>query len=357
MKNKLYNIFDNNIKIMKNDFFYKLNDPFLIAEISANHNGSLKHCLKLIKNAKKYGADAVKIQTYTPDAMTIKSNRKEFLIKTGLWKNYSLWNLFEKAQTPYEWHKKIFDYCRKIKIRCFSSAFDQSSIEILEELNNPIYKIASFEMTDYSLLYKISKTKKPIIISTGLSNFKEIKESVSFLKKNGTKDIAILYCVSSYPAKDEEFNLNNIKILKEKFNCVIGFSDHSNNTEIAKLAYSMGAKIFEKHIALEKQKKGFDIKFSLKGKELLLFKKEIKKVKKILGKKEFVRNKNELENLKFRRSIYAIKDIKKNEKFSENNIKAIRPGNGLDPRLFFKIINKKSKKNIKKGNPIRIGYF
>ena len=240
---------------------------------------------------------------------------------------------------------------------CFSSAFDQSSIDLLENLNCPVYKIASFEMTDFSLLHKISKTKKPVIISTGLSNLKEITDSVSFLKKNGTKEIAILYCVSSYPAKDDEFNLRNIKILIEKFNCVVGFSDHSNNVEIAKLAYAMGARIFEKHIALEKQTKGFDIKFSLKGKELISFKNELLKTKKILGKKMFHRNKNELKNLKFRRSIYAIEDIKKNQKFTEKNIKTIRPSSGLSPKFFFKILNKKSKKNIKKGSPIRINFF
>lgn len=341
----------------KNSFFENLEYPFLIAEISANHNGLLKNCFRLIDNAKRNGADAVKIQTYTPKSMTINSKRKEFIIKDGIWKNYSLWDLFEKAQTPYQWHKPIFDYCKKIKIKCFSSAFDQSSIDLLEKLNCPIYKIASFEMTDFSLLYKISKTNKPVIISTGLSNLQEIRETVSFLKKNGTKEIAILYCVSSYPAKVNEFNLENIKILIEEFDCVVGFSDHSNNIEIAKLAYAMGARIFEKHIALENQTKGFDIKFSLKGKKLLFFKKELLKTKQILGKKVFYRNKNELKNLKFRRSIYAIEDIKRNEKFSEKNIKTIRPSFGLNPRFFFKMLNKKSKKNIKKGSPIRISYF
>ena len=341
----------------KNSFFENLKNPFLIAEISANHNGSLKNCLNLIKSAKKNGADAVKIQTYTPEAMTINSRKKEFMIKDGIWKNFSLWNLFEKAQTPYYWHKKIFSYCKKLKIKCFSSAFDQSSIKLLEKLNCPIYKIASFEMTDFSLLYKISKTKKPVIISTGLSNLDEIKDSVSFLRKNGTKDIAILYCVSSYPAKDDEFNLENIRILIREFNCVVGFSDHSNNIEIAKLALAMGARIFEKHVALENQTKGFDVKFSLKGKKLLFFKKQLLKTQKILGKKNFFRNKNELKNLKFRRSIYAIKDIKKNEKFSEKNIKTIRPASGLNPKFYFKILHKKSKKNIKKGSPIKMNYF
>ena len=341
----------------KNNYFEYLSHPFIIAEISANHNGSFEQCIKLINNAKKFGASAVKIQTYTPNAMTVNSKQKQFIIKKGLWKKYTLWNLFEKAQTPYSWHKRIFEYCKKIKIQCFSSAFDETSVRILEELNCPIYKIASFEMTDYSLLHKIAKTRKPVIISTGMSNIKEIHNSVSFLKKNGTKDLAILYCVSSYPAEDKDFNLNNIKILKKNFNCTVGFSDHSNNIEVAKLAYAMGARIFEKHIALKNQKKGFDLKFSLKGHELKKFKLELHKVKNLLGKNKFYRNKDELDNKKFRRSIYTIKDIKKNEIFTEKNIKSIRPGYGLDPTLFFKILNKKSKKNIKKFSPIKKSFF
>ena len=342
---------------MKKNFFKDLKKPFLIAEISANHNGSIENCLKLIKVAKENGADAVKLQTYNPQAMTLKSKRKEFLIKEGLWKNYTLWNLFSKAQTPYDWHKKIFEYAKKLKINCFSSAFDKTSVDLLEKLNCPFYKIASFEITDYSLIDKVAKTKKPIIISTGLSKFNEIVETVNFAKKRGASEIAILYCVSSYPARDDEFNLRNISILKEKFNCEIGFSDHSNNIEIAKLAYSLGATIFEKHIALNNQKTGFDIKFSLKGKEIKYFKNELIKIKNLLGKNNFERKKSELKNLKFRRSIYAIKDILKGEKFTENNIKSIRPANGLDPRLFFKVLNKKSKRKIKSGTPLNKNHY
>ncbi len=342
---------------MKKNFFKDLKKPFLIAEISANHNGSIENCLKLIKVAKENGADAVKLQTYNPQAMTLKSKRKEFLIKEGLWKNYTLWNLFSKAQTPYDWHKKIFEYAKKLKINCFSSAFDKTSVDLLEKLNCPFYKIASFEITDYSLIDKVAKTKKPIIISTGLSKFNEIVETVNFAKKRGASEIAILYCVSSYPARDDEFNLRNISILKEKFNCEIGFSDHSNNIEIAKLAYTLGATIFEKHIALNNQKKGFDIKFSLKGKEIKYFKNELIKIKNLLGKNNFERKKSELKNLKFRRSIYAIKDILKGEKFTENNIKSIRPANGLDPRLFFKVLNKKSKRKIKSGTPLNKNHY
>jgi len=338
---------------LKNKIIFKnLIKPFIIAEISANHNGSLKNAKKLIKTAKMNGADAVKLQTYEPNSMTINSNRNEFKIKKGLWKNYTLWNLFKEAQTPFRWHKELFDYAKKINILCFSSAFDEKSIEVLENVNCPIYKVASFEITDLSLIKKISKTGKPIIFSTGLSTLKEIDYSVKFAKKCGVKEIALLYCVSSYPAKNEDFNLKNIQILKNKYNCEIGFSDHSNNIEIAKLALSLGASIFEKHIALKNQKKGFDIKFSLKGDEISKFKKELIKTNKILGEGKFIRKKSELENLKFRRSIYAIKNIDKGERFTDKNIKCIRPAYGLDPRLFFKILSKKSKKKIKKGYPI-----
>ena len=341
----------------KNNFFQKINKPFLIAEISANHNGSLKIAKKLIFCAKKNGADAVKLQTYKPESMTIKSTRDEFKIKDGLWKNYTLWDLFNKAQTPYKWHKELFKYSKKIGILCFSSPFDSEAVDLLQSLNCPIYKLASFEMTDFSLIKKIAKTKKPIIISTGLSTLEEIKKTVVFAKKNGAKDIALLYCVSTYPAKDTDFNLKNILLLKNKFNCEIGFSDHSNDINIAKTALAIGATIFEKHIALDKQKKGFDIKFSLKGKEIKKFKDELLKTSAIIGKDRFLRKKNELKNLIYRRSIYAISNIRRGEKFTTKNIKSVRPATGLDPTLFFKILNKKSKKNIKIGSPILKKYF
>ncbi len=341
----------------KKNFFKNLKKPFLIAEISANHNGSINNAKKLITTAKKNGADAVKLQTYEPSSMTINSQRKEFIIKKGLWKNYTLWNLFKKAQTPFSWHKELFKFAKKKKILCFSSAFDADSVKVLEKVKCPIYKIASFEITDFSLIKEVSKTKKPLIISTGLSNLKEIEETMNFAKKCGIKEIALLYCVSSYPANDDDFNLKNIQILKNKYNCEIGFSDHSNNDEIAKLAFSLGATIFEKHIALENQKKGFDIKFSLKGKQIKNFKNKLLNVEKLIGKKKFIRKKNEMENLKFRRSIYSIKKIKKGEKFSKENIKCIRPASGLNPKYFFKLLGKKCKKTIKEGMPLNKSFF
>ena len=343
---------------MKNFKFSNIKTPILIAEISANHNGSLAHAKKLIKTAKLYKADFVKLQTYEARNMTIESNRNEFIIKKGLWKGYTLWDLYSKACTPLNWQKELFSYSRKIGINCLSSPFDEECVELLEKINCPIYKLASFEMTDIPLVKKIAQTKKPIIISTGLSSVGEIEKTVNIAKTNGAKEIALLYCVSSYPAKTSDFNLNNITILKNKFkNCTIGLSDHSLNDDVAKIAISLGAKIIEKHIALDNQKKGLDIEFSIKGKEILLFKKMIENTYKTLGKNYFYRNKNEKENIIYRRSIYSIKNISQNEVFTHDNIKRIRPYNGLSPEKYDFIIGKKAKNKILSGRPIKISHI
>lgn len=333
-------------------FFSNLRRPFLIAELSSNHNGSIIKAKQLIRMAKKYDADAVKLQTFTPDTMTINSIKKDFRIKDGLWKGHTLWNLYQKAQTPIEWHKELFDYSKKIGIKCFSSAFDEISVDLLEKLKTPLYKVASFEMTDIPLIKKIAKTKKPMIISTGLSNLEEIKRVYNTAKNNGCKEIVLLYCVSSYPAKDSDINLNNIKILKEIFNCKVGFSDHTNNPEITNAAISAGAEIIEKHIALQNQNKGFDVKFSLKGKQVKEYIDELDKISLLMGKKFFYRSKSESKSSEHRRSIYAIQDIKKNEKFTKLNLKIIRPGKGIQPVYFKDLMNKKSPKKIKKGTPL-----
>jgi pseudaminic acid synthase len=343
---------------MKNFKFSKIKSPILIAEISANHNGSLAHAKKLIKTAKLNKADFVKLQTYEARNMTIESNRNEFIIKKGLWKNYTLWDLYSRACTPLNWQKELFSYSRKIGINCLSSPFDDECVDLLEKINCPIYKLASFEMTDIPLVKKIAQTKKPIIISTGLSSIGEIEKTVNIARTNGAKEIALLYCVSSYPAKMSDFNLNNITILKNKFkNCTIGLSDHSLNDDVAKIAISLGAKIIEKHIALDDQKKGLDIEFSIKGKEILLFKKMIENTYKTLGKNYFYRNKNEKKNIIYRRSIYSIKNISQNEIFTHDNIKRIRPYNGLSPEKYDFIIGKKAKNKILSGCPIKISHI
>ena len=320
---------------------------YFIAEISANHNGSLQQAKKIIYTAKKYGADAVKLQTYTPDTMTIKSNKSDFKIRGGLWNGKTLWDLYEKAQTPFEWHKELFNYAKKLKITCFSTPFDESAVDLLETLNCPFYKVASFEMNHVPLIKKIARTRKPIIISTGMANLNEIDLAYRTAKKNKAGEIILLYCVSNYPSRIADFNFNNIRILKERYNCKVGFSDHSIDNKIVAAAIAAGAEVIEKHIALEGQTKGFDLAFSLKGKQIKDYVKVIKDTSLMLGKKYFFRNKSENRSLKFRRSIYAVSDIKRGEKFTKKNIRVIRPGFGIQPHYFEKLINKKSPFNIK----------
>ncbi len=329
------------------------NKVFFIAEISANHCGSFILAKRLIKCAYVNGADAVKLQTYTADTMTIKSNKKYFKIKEGLWKGFNLWELYNKAHTPLKWHKKLFKYGKSLGIKVFSTPFDDSAVDFLEKLKCPFYKIASFEMTDLSLVKKISQTKKPIIISTGMASLDEIDLTIKVARKNGAKDITLLYCVSNYPSSIKDFNLNNIKILRDKFKCKVGISDHSIDNRVAIAAVASGAEVIEKHIALNNQKKGFDIDFSLKGKEIKKFREDIDVAFKLLGKKSFFRNKSENKSKIFRRSIFATKNIKKGEKFSKDNIRVIRPGYGLMPKYFSKILNKKSPVNISKDEPLK----
>ena len=332
----------------------KLNPPFFVAEISANHCGEFKTAKKLIKTAKINGADAVKLQTYTPDTMTIKSNKKYFRVKKGLWKGYRLWDLYNKAHTPLSWHKELFLYAKKLGITIFSTPFDETAVTFLEKLNCPIYKISSFEMTDLPLIKRVALTKKPLIISTGLSSLKEIDETFKVAKRYGAKDITLLYCVSNYPAKNTDFNINNIKILKEKFNCRVGLSDHSLDNKIAFASIAAGAEVIEKHIALDGQKRGLDIKFSLKGKKIKEFKENINNVYSAMGKKKFYRNPSENKSKIFRRSIFVVKDIKRGEKLTKKNIRRIRPGYGLEPKFFDKVLGKKTKKNLYAGNPLKI---
>ena len=327
--------------------------PFLIAEISANHCGNFNLAKKLIKCAKLNYADAVKLQTYTADTMTINSDKKYFKIKKGLWKGYSLWDLYNKAHTPLKWHKKLFSYGKSLGIKVFSTPFDDTAVDFLEKLNCPIYKIASFEMTDLNLVKKIAQTKKPVIMSTGMATLKEIDTSVKIARKNGVKDLTLLYCVSNYPSLISDFNLHNIKILKNKFKCRVGISDHSNDNRVAIASIAAGAEVVEKHIGLDNQKKGFDINFSLKGKEIKKFKDDIDVAYKLLGKEIFFRNKSENNSKKFRRSFFATKNIKKGETFTKDNIRVVRPGYGLAPKYFNKILNKKSSYNISKNEPLK----
>lgn len=330
--------------------------PCVIAEISGNHNKSLNNALKLVEIAAKARADIVKLQTYKPETITIKSSRKEFLIKDkkSLWKNKKLFDLYKQGFTPWEWHAAIFKKAKKLGITCFSSVFDESSVDFLEKFNVPAYKISSFESNHYPLIGRVIKTKKPIIISVGLNSLQEIKELLKFLKNNKCKNFALLKCTSSYPALPSDSNINTIKDMRKKFNCEVGLSDHTLGIGASIAAVSNHATIIEKHFTLDKKSKGVDSKFSLAPQELASLVKESYIAWKSLGKVFYGPTKNEIKSLKFRRSIYIVKDIIKNEILTKENIKIIRPSYGLHPKNYFKVLGKKITKNCKKGEPLKL---
>ena len=332
--------------------------PFIIAEVSANHNRSLSQALKIIKGAADAGFTAVKLQTYTADTMTIKYKNKQSFIKdkNSPWNGRDLYKLYEKGSTPWIWHKKLFSYARKLGLIAFSTPFDSTSVDFLEKLKVPMYKISSFEITDIPLITKVASTKKPVILSTGMANILEIREAIKTLRKNGSKDIILLKCTSSYPTNLNDVNLSTIPILKKKFKCQIGLSDHTIGGISAITSIGFGATVIEKHITINK-KNSIDGLFSLDLSELKKFVRDIRLAKKCIGKIKFGPTKTEIKNLKYRRSIVATKDIKKKEKFSKDNIKCLRGVNGLEPKFYFRILNKKSKKNIKYGEAIKLSYF
>lgn len=326
--------------------------PLIVAEISGNHNGKKKLFLDHIKSAKKAGADMVKIQTYEPQDITIKSNKNKFLIKKGIWKGKNLWTLYKKAHTPFSWHEDAFKLSKKLKIPLFSTPFSKRSLEFLSKFKPSIFKIASFEITDLSLIKNIAKKKKPIIISTGLSTFKEIDNALKTIKKYHNK-IIILYCVSGYPTPEKESNVLNIAKFQKKYkNYIIGISDHTNDINSSLSSTVLGAKLIEKHFIISKKINSPDNKFSINYKQLKDLREKTEKVYETLGNQKFNKKKSEKENLYLRRSIFASSDIKKNEKLSEKNIITKRPKIGISSEFYFKIIGKKIKKGIKKNDPI-----
>lgn len=332
--------------------------PFLIAEMSGNHNGSLENALKIVELAAKAGADAIKLQTFTPETITMKSSRKEFYIKDqkNIWKNQSLFNLYKQAQTPWKWHKKIFEKAKKNNLIYFSSPFDESAVDFLESLKVPLYKIASFENNHFPLLKRVAKTGKPVIMSTGLATFKEIADAVKYLRYNGCKELALLKCTSSYPANPKDLNIITIKKMRKIFKCEVGFSDHSLGIGASITAINNGATIIEKHFTLNKNE-GVDSTFSSEFEELKMLRKEIDVARQAKGNIFFGPTKNEIKFKKYRRSIYVFKNIKKGEIFSNKNLKVIRPALGIHPKYFETLIGKKSKFDIKKGYPLKKKHF
>ena len=322
---------------------------FTIAELSGNHDGFLDQALKIIDSLSESGVKAIKLQTYKADTITLDCNNKDFMItdKDSLWHGYNLYQLYHKAHTPWEWHKEIFNKCKKLGILCFSSPFDETAVDFLETLNCPCYKIASFEITHLPLIKKVASTGKPMIISTGMANLTEISEAYETAKKYGAKQIALLKCTSSYPADASDANITTIEDLKEKFpDAIIGLSDHTLGIGVAIAAIAKGARIIEKHVTLNRDDGAVDSAFSLEPNEFKLLCTEGDRALKSIGKVRYGSSDNEKNSLKFRRSIYISKDVKKGEKITDNNIKIIRPSYGLEPKLYDNIIGKKFNNNF-----------
>ncbi len=325
--------------------------PYLIAELSANHNGDIERAFNTIKAAYESGADAIKIQTYTADTMTINCDREDFMVRGGLWDGYKLYDLYKWAETPFEWHKELFEYARKIGITIFSTPFDESAVDLLESLNAPAYKIASFEATDLPLLRYIGKTRKPVIISTGMCSEGEIEEAISTLHDAGCKELVVLHCISSYPAPIEQANLLQIANLAKRFNVITGLSDHTLGTTASIAAVALGACVIEKHFILNRSEKGPDSEFSIEPHELKQLAEATKDAWLALGKVGFERQPAEAASKKFRRSVYFIKNLKKDEIITEKHIRRIRPGMGLPPKYFDTLIGKRVKQDVTFGTP------
>ena len=323
--------------------------PYVIAEMSANHNGDINNAYKIIDMAKASGADAVKLQTYTPDTLTIDSDLSDFQLTKGLWAGQSLYELYKEAYMPWEWHQPLFEYAKKVGITIFSSPFDNTAVDLLESLNTPAYKIASFEAVDLPLIKYVAQTGKPMIISTGMADADEIQEAIETAREGGCKKLAILHCVSGYPAPPGDYNLRTLVDMQKKFGLVTGLSDHTidNTTAIASVA--LGASIIEKHVTLDRNGGGPDDSFSLESKELKALCIGAKTAWESLGNIDYGRKSSEQGNVKFRRSLYVVKDIKKGGVISCNNVKSIRPGYGLSPKYYGDILGKVTNTDVKKG--------
>jgi len=306
--------------------------PYVIAELSANHNGKLDTAMKIIEEAKRAGADAVKLQTYTADTITLNSDAEEFQIHGGLWDGKTLYQLYQEAHMPWEWHKPLFEHARKLGITIFSSPFDNTAVDLLEDLDAPAFKIASFEAIDLPLIKYVARTGKPIIISTGMADAKEIQEAIDAAREGGCKELAILHCVSGYPAPAEDYNLRTIPDMIERFGLVTGLSDHTLDNTTAITSVAMGASIIEKHFTLDRNGGGPDDSFSLEPAELAALCRDSKTAWEALGRVDYSRKSSELGNIKYRRSIYFVRDLDIDAIIDSTAIKCVRPGFGLEPR-------------------------
>jgi N-acetylneuraminate synthase len=331
--------------------------PYIIAELSANHNGDINRAFKIMEEAKKAGANAIKLQSYTHDTITMQCDSEDFQIHGGLWDGQTLYELYKDAHMPWEWHKPLFEKAKELGITIFSSPFDFTAVDLLEELGAPAYKIASFEVIDLPLIARVAKTGKPMIISTGMATKEEIFEAIETAKSNGCNDLVVLQCVSGYPAPAEQYNLRTIPDIAQRFNVLSGLSDHTIDNATAIASVALGACLIEKHVTLDRNGGGADDSFSLEPKELKQLCADSRTAWLSLGKINYNRTEAELGNVKFRRSLYAIKDIKKGEEFNNNNVRSIRPGFGLAPKKINEVIGCLSNQDIIKGTPLIMDFI
>jgi pseudaminic acid synthase len=331
------------------------NKCFIIAELSANHGGDIEIAKETIRAAKRTGADAIKFQTYLPSTMTLNSNKEDFIVKGGtIWDGRSLYELYQEASLPWEWHKELFDLAKKEDIICFSTPFDKTAVDLLESLDNPIYKVASFEIQDIPLIKYIASKGKPIIMSTGIATYDDIALAIKTCRDERNNDITILKCTSSYPAPIQEANLKMIKKFAKEFNVKVGLSDHTMGNLVPILSIAMGAKVIEKHFILNHDIGGPDASFSMDEKEFTALVRDIRDAESAMGIDSFELTEKQISGRRFGRSIYINKDIKVGEKITEDNIKIVRPSFGLAPKYYFEIIGKTINKNLSHGDRLTL---
>jgi N-acetylneuraminate synthase len=323
--------------------------PYIIAEMSANHNGSIESAFRIVEAAKKAGADAVKMQTYRPDTITIDCVTEDFQIRGGLWEGRSLYDLYAEAHTPWAWHESLFEYARKIGITIFSSPFDTTAVDLLENLNAPAYKIASFEAVDLPLIRYVAGTGKPLIISTGMADDQDIQEAIDAAREGGCRELAVLHCVSGYPAPASDYNLRTIPDMINRFGLVTGLSDHTLDNATAVAAVALGASIIEKHFTLDRDGGGPDDSFSLEPADLSTLCRDTKTAWVALGRVNYARKPSETDNVKFRRSLYVVENLKAGDILTKQNLRSIRPGYGLQPKYLDQILGKRVVRDIPRG--------
>ena len=326
--------------------------PYVIAEMSANHNGDIGKAMRLIEAAKSTGANAVKLQTYTPDTITLNSNAEDFQIHGGLWDGRTLYELYQEAHMPWEWHKPLFEYAQKVGITIFSSPFDTTAVDFLEDLNTPAYKIASFEVLDIPLIRYVAATKKPMIISTGMANQTEIQEAVDAALGSGCRELALLYCVSGYPAPASDYKLRTLLDMAERYGCVIGLSDHTLDNITAITSVALGSCIIEKHFTLDRNGGGPDDSFSLEPDDLKALCNNVKNAWQCLGDADYSCQSSESANVKFRRSLYFVKDLNVGDLITADAVRSVRPGYGLAPKYLTDVIGQRVTTQVVKNSPV-----